>query len=333
MKTMVLTLALAAAAASASAQPAPAAGGPPVAPAVIREPPSNIQLNVDVDRFIGYASQSPVRISRETIMTRAILTPGDPSVPGPNGATLRYRKQVVLGMMQPGEATPISTMPEQQVIYIQSGQARIDDGTSFWDVKPGFTVLIPPNQGHRFTNTGEDQLSMIMMESLPKAGLAAVPGIVVRDANKMMYIEQGAHWNNLSKAPFADLGERFLLVYLAPMSIAGPHAHTPETDEGWVKFTDGPTLMQLGSELRSWPINAGIIAPNNGQTVHAAINNSNRIQGWFYFASTGPTAPLTPAQAAALPGNNPPRANPAILQATLASTVAGRPLNPPAPRR
>ena len=59
----------------------------------------------------------------------------------------------------------------------------------------------------------------------------------------------------------ADLGERFLLVYLAPMSIAGPHSHTPETDEGWVKITDGPTLMQMGSELRAWPNDTGFIAP------------------------------------------------------------------------
>ena len=48
-------------------------------------------------------------------------------------------------------------------------------------------------------------------------------------------------------------GGRILLVYMGPMTIAGPHSHVPNTEEMWVKVTNGPALMQMGSEIRPWP--------------------------------------------------------------------------------
>ena len=44
--------------------------------------------------------------------------------------------------------------------------------------------------------------------------------------------------------------DRIYIVYMGPMTIAGPHAHNPETEEVWIKMTDGAALMQLGSEIR-----------------------------------------------------------------------------------
>jgi mannose-6-phosphate isomerase-like protein (cupin superfamily) len=330
MKSMMLAIAMAATAATALAQ-APAS--PAAAPVQVREPPSNLQLGVHVERFIGDPARTVARMSREAIMTRPVFLPGDPSGPGAPGAVLRYRKEVVIGTMEPGEATPVSTMPEQQLIYVKGGSGRLDDGSQAWDLKPGIAVLIPPNQAHRLTNTGEGTLEMIMLSALPRAGVTAINGILVRDTAKILYVEQGAHWNNFSKAPFRDVGERLLLVYLAPMSIAGPHSHTHETEELWVKITDGPALMQVGSEIRHWEENVGLFAPNNYQTVHAAINIGTERQAWFYIQGQGPDSPPPaaaplPAGAEIRPGNNP-----IIAQSMAAATVPGRPLNPPAARR
>jgi mannose-6-phosphate isomerase-like protein (cupin superfamily) len=305
---------------------APAA---PAAPAVIREGPSNLALGVDINRFIGDPSKTITRISREAIMTRAILTQGDPLNPGATGAVLRYRKEILHGTMQPGESTPLSKMPEQQVLHVNGGSGRIDDGVNFWDLREGISVLIPPNIAHRISNTGATELSMIMMASPVKADVVTQPGIVVRDVRKMQYVEQGAHWNNMSKAPFADLGERHLIVYLAPMSTAGQHAHDANTDEAWVKLTDGPAVLQIGSEVRWWDKNVGMMAVPNGQTIHAATNLSDTVQGWFYTAGMGPTSPPPPRPPQ--PGRTP--LNPSIAQSVLDSTVVGQPLNPAAARR
>jgi len=143
----------------------------------------------------------------------------------------------------------------------------------------------------------------------------------VRDTAKILYIEQGVHWTNMSKSPFSDLGERFLIVYMGPMTVAGAHAHTPETEEGWVKITDGPTFMQVGSEIRRWPANVGLLSPNNGQTVHAAINTGDKVESWFYFQGRPATAPQAPT--------NGPRSplggrvwTPEIAQSAIDATVA-----------
>ncbi len=329
MNKLIAAMALAALTTTVYAQtpttPLAANPAPSSAPTLVREPPSNLQMAIDVDRFIGDPAKSITRISRETIMTRTILSAGDPDKPGRAGAVLRYRKEVVLGTMQAGESTPLSTMPEQQVIYVKGGQGRIDDGTQYWDLKDGLVILIPPNRPHRLTNTGTGPLKMIMMSALPRAGVTSVPGILVRDVSKILYIEQGVHWTNLSKSPLTDAGERFLIVYMGPHSIAGPHAHTPETEEGWVKITDGPALMQLGSEIRPWNADVGLLSPNNNQTVHAAINLSDEVQAWFYFQGMGPNSPPPPGPAPA-PTNGRPPVNPAIPKSAVDATIPGKPL-------
>ena len=331
MKHLMFGLMAAALAGAAGAQPAPASG-----PAPIRETPSNAALGVSADRYIGDPSRSVTWISRDAILTRAILTPGDPSKPGPGGAALRFRKEVDLGIIQPGESTPLATVPEQQLVYVSKGEGRLDDGAQAWDLKPGSVFIVPPGARHRLASTGPDPLQMIML-STPAALATAVNQIVVRDVSKVLYTEQNVHWSNHSKAPFSDFGERFLVVYMGPMTVAAYHSHPPEFEEGWVKITDGATLMQLGSEIRRWPANVGILSPNNSAVIHNAINPTESVQAWFYFQGRPAGAPAGPPANAAPPAPPPiipggPAANgrryntPEIAASAAASTVPSHPL-------
>jgi mannose-6-phosphate isomerase-like protein (cupin superfamily) len=160
--------------------------------------------------------------------------------------------------------------------------------------------------------------------------------ILVRDANFMAMSEDNVHWSNMSKYLFLgpdglSAQDHVLLVYMGPMTNAGPHAHTPPQEEVWVKVTDGPSLMQVGSEIRNWTANMGVLAPPNGKTVHAAFNLSpDKIQYWFYFGRLNfpnPQAPPTPPPAAATPPRVPNAPNPFIAEALARSTVAGKPLS------
>ena len=278
---------------------------------VPRQTLSNIETGISMDRFIGDASTAVTSVSHDVIMTRPILTTGDPTTSGPRGAVLRYRNSVALGMMAPGEVSSLAGVEHQLVIYVERGHARIDDGQRSWELHPGYAAIVPANVPHRFTNAGDEQLAMLMMEE-PATDAVNAAGIVVRDTAKLLYVENGAHWSNLSKAPFSDLGERILIVSMGPMSIAGAHAHTEDTEEGWVKLTDAPALMQIGSEIRPWKANMGMISPPNDKSVHAAINISDEIQSWFYFQH---------AMGRQRTGESYPRDNPAIKQAETAATV------------
>jgi mannose-6-phosphate isomerase-like protein (cupin superfamily) len=292
-----------------------------------REPPSNLQTGVAVERFIGDASTSIGRLSHDVILTQAILRAGDHAGPGPNGAVLQYRKEIVLGTMAPGQTSSMTSMPEQQVIYVESGRGRIDDGSLFWDLEPGIMLLVPPNQPHRFASLGDTPLRMLMLSWTLEPTVTPHAGILVRDVKRLLYTERNVHWSNFAKYVFDDRdgmhpSDRIYIVEMAPMTIAGPHAHVPGAEEIWVKLTDGDALMQLGSEIRRWPANVGFMAPPNGQTVHAAINISDSVQSWFYAARLNPNA--QPRQTGAGRGGG--RGNPAVAESLVRATLAGQPL-------
>jgi hypothetical protein len=65
-------------------------------------PPSNQQVGIDIDRFIGHPSQSPV------ITMRTILRYGDPYKPGDPGAVLENRKDLTAGTVLSHRQSPLA---------------------------------------------------------------------------------------------------------------------------------------------------------------------------------------------------------------------------------
>jgi mannose-6-phosphate isomerase-like protein (cupin superfamily) len=275
---------------SALAQVA-ASAAPPTRPT---EPPSNMSTGVDVNRFIGDGNQGTPKIFLDVGLKRTILEAGDPLQPGANGKVLRRYKEVALATMQPGETSSLGRSENQMVFYIEEGEARLDDGKSYWNVKPGFMMLAPPNVGHRFRVVGDTPLKMLTVEIPVEVGVKPKSEMIVRDVERMAMTERNVHWNNFAKYVLVGerdglfVGDRVYIVYMAPMTIAGPHAHTPEQDEVWIKASPGKSLMQVGSEIRWWEQNQGLLAPPNGQTVHAAYNLGSERQKWLYVARLNP---------------------------------------------
>ena len=124
-----------------------------------------------------------------------------------------------------------------------------------------------------------------------------------------------------------------LLVYMGPMTIAGPHKHLPpggDLDQGDRRpfaHAGGQRDSQLDSEYGRGRASSPV------RSVHAASNLSpDKIQYWFYFgrlnfpnqAQPAPRQPPAAPQAAAGPPRGP---NPFIAQAVARSTVAGKPLS------
>lgn len=322
MKTIATAALLAAFAGAALAQA-------PAAPPRPTEPPSNTQTGINIDRFIGDASRSPSTVVYDTMMRQRILDAGDPQQPGNPGSVLLYRKSISLDTLQAGEMTSLQRFDSQQVFYVESGEGMMDDGKVSWPVHAGVTILVPPNLEHRFRATGAAPLKMINVDIPVEAGVTPKTGIIVRDVNKMVMTERNVHWNNMAKYVFVGdrdglhAGDRVYLVYMTPMAIAGPHAHNPRQEEVWIKVTEGDTIMQLGSEIRRWPINAGFLAPPNGQTVHAAINLDDKMQAWLYVARLNPDA--RPGAAPAANPNRPPPP-PGIAEGLARSNVVPTPL-------
>jgi Cupin domain len=214
-----------------------------------REPPSNMATGVFVDRYIGDAKKSPSRQWENVMFTQNLLRQGDPdpTKPGDPGAVLRYNKSLDLATLPARNITPLTQLPDQFIMYVESGEGRLDDGKQYWDLHEGIAILMPPQAMHRFTNTGAEPLKMLVL-TCTMDNVTPRKDILVRDTNLMAMTEQNVHWSNMSKYIFLGPDgiseqDHVLLVYMGPMTIAGPHAHTPPQEEIWTKVTDGPSLM------------------------------------------------------------------------------------------
>src|SRR5580704_783299 len=164
------------------------------APASPAQHCSNETDKVDIDRFMGYPDNRTVHLSHGTLLTHSILRAGNPYEPGPQGAVLEYRKDLSTATLMPNSRTPLSTLPDEYFFYIKSGQGRLDDGKQYWDLRENTAILAPPGVPHRFINTSDKPLSMIML-TWP-GGPAAHNALIVRNVNLLPWCEENAHWNN-----------------------------------------------------------------------------------------------------------------------------------------
>jgi mannose-6-phosphate isomerase-like protein (cupin superfamily) len=313
------------------AQPQASPQAPPAqAP---RENPSNERSGVVIDRFIGDANRSISRVSHEVMLTRTMLRAGDPYKPGEPGAVLEFHQEVALATLMGRNETPRVQYPQEFFFYVESGEGRIDNGRQFWELRPGLALLVPPNLPHRILNTSDAPLNMIMISWIPAADVTPVKDILVRDVNKLPFTEKNGHWNHMAKWVFTQqdgLGQydRFLLVYLGPMVMGGPHAHSPGQSEIWIKSGDEDAIMMLGSEIRPMPAHTAFLAPPNAMTTHAVANLSrDKIATWVYACHLPPAggAPQT-SSSGGRGGRGGSGQNEMMAQALRDATIAGRPL-------
>ena len=313
-----------------------------------RQERSNEVAGVDIDRFIGVAENSPVHLSHGTLLTHSILRAGDPYKPGPSGAVLEYRKDLSVATLLARNRTPLSTLPEEFFFYVKGGQGTLDDGKMYWDLHEGIAILAPPNVPHRFTNTSDKPLTMIMVTWTSQSASPG-PALVDRDVALLPYCEENVHWNNTSKCIFSTAdglfqGERMYVVMLQPRAMSAPHTHGAGTEEIWTKLTPGTAVALLGSEIRDMPENSAYLVPPTGFTQHGNLNLSqDRVDWWLYVARGagnqggggrgGGAAVSASAAPTAVPNANANAggrgANPNVVRdraAVEAANVAGKPL-------
>jgi mannose-6-phosphate isomerase-like protein (cupin superfamily) len=257
-------------------------------PGIRHELPSNQELGVDINHFIGDAAKSHPYMSHDTIMMRTILTHGDPLSYGPSGAILEYRKELAVGELQPGDQTPLVELADQLFVYIENGEGRLEeDGRGYWDLREGIAALIPPHVKHRFFSTSDKPLMMLMLLTSEDPNRVALrKDILVRDSRVLSYLSKG-HWSYMSKMLFVPVDglaptEAISIAYMAPMTIAAPHAHPPHHEEIWIKLPPAQhTLLILGSEIQPMRANVAFLAPVTSTVTHSIINLSSRVEAWI----------------------------------------------------
>jgi hypothetical protein len=263
-----------------------------------QELPSNEELGVDINHYIGDPATSDPYLSLGGIITRSILTHGDPLSLGEPGAILEYRKALTVGELPAGDQTSLVELPDQIFLYVESGEGRLEDSREYWDLREAIAALIPPHAKYRFVNTSDKPLRILMLTWDEPKSVKPRKDILVRDSHVLNYLSVG-HWNFMSKLLFLPVDgmgptEGISICYMAPITISAPHAHPPHHEELWVKLPPADrTYLFLGSEVRRMTANMAYLAPVNGTITHSNMNLSDHVEAWIgtnYWGEMGPTS-------------------------------------------
>lgn len=243
----------------------------------------------DIDLYLSSWKDSMPRHTHGSLVERDILTSGDPLKPPRKGAVLKYINHFSFATLDAHDSTQPTTLKrEQEIIYINSGKGTINSGRKTNDLHNGICLLIPANLKFTLTNTGDESLTMYLINEPIPEGFRPNKEILVRDENKQPIVSTNGHWIHIVKGLFSTndgLGtlESVITVAFDPMTIGHPHSHVEGCEEVWTQL-DGTSIAFLGKQIRLQEPGMGYMIPPDGNTPHSNINISEQQVKMFYFA-------------------------------------------------
>jgi mannose-6-phosphate isomerase-like protein (cupin superfamily) len=247
-----------------------------------------------IDLYFGDWHGATPRMTHGTLEERDILTSGDALNPTAKGAVLRYVNSFTYATLAPHTATQATRLSGQQEIYFfTSGHGTASAGGQTADLFRNIAVLMPANLEFTLKNTGDEPLTMYVINEPTPAGFRPNANMLVRDENQIPITSSDGFWAHIVKTLFVTsdgLGtlQSVLTVTLDPLTIGKPHPTPGEDTSGieevWTALS-GKSIAFVGNELR-WqtPGMAFYHIPDN-KTPHTNINqNQDEQVKFFYFA-------------------------------------------------
>jgi mannose-6-phosphate isomerase-like protein (cupin superfamily) len=247
-----------------------------------------------IDLYFGDWHTSPSRTAHGALEERDIFTRGDAMNPPQKGAVLRFINSYAYATLAPHASTKAERLDGQQEIYfVQSGKGSARGGSQSVDLYRNVAILIPAGLQFNLENTGDQPMTMYVINEPTPPGFRPNPSMLARDENQLPITSSSGMWAHIVKTLFVSadgLGtlQAVLTVTLDPLTLGKPHPvpgeDSNEIEEVWTAL-DGTSLALLGNQLRrQTPGMAYLHIPDN-QTPHTNINSSEDSQDRFlYFA-------------------------------------------------
>jgi mannose-6-phosphate isomerase-like protein (cupin superfamily) len=248
-----------------------------------------------IDQYFGDWHNATPHTIRGSLEERDILTRGDAANPAQKGAVLRYVNSYTYATLAPQASTQPTRLDGQQEIYfVESGKGTVTAGGETADLFRNIAVLMPANLEFTLKNTGDQPLTMYVINEPTPPGFRPNTAMLVRDENKIPVSSTDSLWCHIVKPLFvtADgLGtlQSVLTVTLDPLTIGKPHLvdHT-DIEEVWTALY-GTSLAFVSNALRKQTPGMAFYHVPDNLTPHTNINQNEDSQVKFlYFARYHP---------------------------------------------
>lgn len=247
--------------------------------------------------FGDYHASSP-RTTYGSLAERDIFTRGDPQNPNHQGAVLRYVNSYTCATLAPHASTKATRLEGQQEIYfVESGRGTAAAAGQTVDLYRNIAILMPANLEFTLSNTGDQPLTMYVINEPTPAGFRPNSTMLVRDENKIPISSSDGLWDHIVKPLFVTADglatlQTVLTVTLDPLTMGKPHiVDHDDIEEVWTAL-DGTSLAFVGNTLRRQAPGMAFYHIPDNKTPHTNVNQNEDAQVRFlYFARYHPHEP------------------------------------------
>jgi mannose-6-phosphate isomerase-like protein (cupin superfamily) len=251
-----------------------------------------------IDLYFGDWHNSTPRKTHGSLEERDIFTRGDPHNPTQKGAVLRFVNSYTYATLAPHTSTKATRLEGQQEIYfIASGHGTATAAGQTADLFRNIAILMPANLEFTLQNTGDQPLTMYVINEPTPPGFRPNSTMLVRDENQLPISTSNGMWSHIVKTLFVTADglatlQSVLTVTLDPLTVGKPHPvpgeDSNDIEEVWTAL-DGTSLAFVGNELRRQTPGMALYHIPDNQTPHTTINQNEDSQVRFlYFARYRP---------------------------------------------
>jgi mannose-6-phosphate isomerase-like protein (cupin superfamily) len=270
-------------------------------------PPHRDSQDRRVDMFFGDWHESLPQSAYGSLILRSILTRGDNLSPPEKGAVLQCANFLAYGRLPAYASTIPSTLNgNQEVFYVVGGTGEITAGAKKAVLHKDIAILMPEGIQFVMKNTGDEDLTMYVIDEPVPAGFHPISQMLVTDERKVPvrkplvespYTNPGAsgHWAHVVRDLFntsdglATVGD-VITVEIDPLTLGEPHPHLPGKEEVWLAI-DGTSLAFYGPQLRVQPPGMAYMLRPDGMVQHSNINAGDKTVKFLWFnTNTGLSA-------------------------------------------
>lgn len=276
-------------------------------PGDVRYVPNRDSEDRRIDLFFGDWHESTPRSLYGSLVLRDILTRGDNLSPPAKGAVLQSANFLSYGRLPARAVTVPSTLKgNQEVFYFVGGEGEITSGQKKVILHKDIAILLPEDVPFVMKNTGDEDLTMYVIDEPVPSGFHPIPQILMTDERKVPIRKPMAdspftapgtsgHWAHVVRDLFnksdglATVGD-VITVEINPLTLGEPHPHLPGKEEVWLAV-DGTSLAFYGPQLRVQPPGIAYMLRPDGMTQHSNINDGDKPVKFLWFnTNTGLSA-------------------------------------------